>query len=237
MPTIRAERRRQRGRRGADRQSVSNPRVLLVEPREDTRELCTFLFEEAGYVVYHAANGVDALAVVNHRLPDLVVMDVAPSGRDGFAMLQALRADSATADIPAVIVADLLRYDAPERARESGATIVVAKPTAPVALLAAADELLKGTPVERFARRRIRRALRTLYTIGSRLNRDEDAMERIRTSIDRLQVAVLCIDGDGRCLAASTGAESLTGYTRQELLSMSIFDAAFGPNLPIAYDW
>ena len=62
------ERRRhraQRGRRVSDAVApVSDaPRVLLVEPDQETRVLYSSLFEEAGYAVYAVAEGIEAIDV------------------------------------------------------------------------------------------------------------------------------------------------------------------------------
>jgi PAS domain-containing protein len=61
---------------------------------------------------------------------------------------------------------------------------------------------------------------------------DADAQRRVRALIDRLQVAVLAVDESGRHLAASAGAASLTGYSRSELLTMSIYDLVCATDLP-----
>jgi CheY-like chemotaxis protein len=231
------DRRQRWRRRGAGRPIVNAPRVLLVEPHEETRFLYATLFEESGYAVYAIANGIDALTAVQKRLPDIVVMEMAVPGADGFAILQTLRSDQATADIPAVVVTSLLHFDVPQRARESGATVVLCKPTPIDSVLDAVDELIMATPVDRFARRTLRRSLLTLRKAGMELNVDATATQRMTALIDRLHTAVMGIDEHGRYLAASTGAELLTGYTRAELLTLSIFDTALGTDLPLARRW
>jgi PAS domain S-box-containing protein len=105
----------------------------------------------------------------------------------------------------------------------------------PDVLLTAVDELLANTPAERFVRRQLRRSLMTLKKLGSRL--DENAQARIRALLDRLQIAVLAIDADGRYVAASAGAERLIGLNREELLGMSVADAALAEVLPLAGLW
>ncbi len=232
-----SDRRQRWRRRNADRQTVKTPRVLLIEPHEDTRLLYASLFEESGFVVYAMANGLEALTTAQKRLPDIVVMEVAVPGADGFTILQALRAERATADVPAVVVTSLLHFDVPQRARESGATVVLSTPTPIDSVMGAVDELMSATPIDRFASRRLRRSLLMLRKAGTQLNLDTAARERVKALIDRLQIAVMAIDEHGRYVAASTGAEWLTGYTRAELLTMSIFDTALGADLPLARRW
>jgi two-component system cell cycle response regulator DivK len=229
--------RRQRWRRRTDLPGVDRPRVLLIEPHDDTRVLYANVFEESGYAVYPMANGLEALATAQKRLPDVVVMEMAVPGADGFMILQSLRSAPATADVPAVVVTAMLHFDVPQRARESGATMVLCKPTSIDALLSAVDELVSATPPDRFASRRLRRSLLTLRKVGTQLHLDAAARDRVKALIDRLQIAVMAIDEHGRYVAASAGAELLTGYTRDELLTMSIFDTALGVDLPLARRW
>jgi len=232
-------RRQQHGRRADDRRGTSRPRVLLVEPHEDTRTLYAWLFEEADYAVHAVADGGSARRVSEQRLPDLVVLEVVVPVIDGFGILQALRSGPATADVPAIVVTSMLHYDVPRRARESGATVVLAKPTSPDVLLRAADDLLAATPPARFARRQLRRALLTFQHLGQHMEPDaiERARDRLKHLIDRLQVAVLAVDDDARCIAVSRGFESLTGFDRADLLRYTLYHTAFGTTLPLAYQW
>jgi len=232
-----AERRQRWRRRRSDLPSVERPRVLLIEPHDDTRVLYASLLEESGYAVYAMANGIDALTTAQKRVPDVVVMEMAVPGADGFTILQSLRTEPSTADVPAVVVTSVLHFDVPQRARESGATVVLCKPTSIDSVLSAVDELVSATPADRFASRRLRRSLLTLRKVGTQLNLDATARERVKGLIDRLQIAVMAIDEQGRYVAASAGAELLTGYTREELLTMSIFDTALGLDLPLARRW
>lgn len=233
------ERRQRERRRRWDGTAAASTgaRVLLIEPHEDTRVLYASLFEDAGLAVYATANGADAIATVGTLLPDIVVMEMAVPGADGFEILHALRKEPTTADIPAVVVTSILHFDVPQRARESGATVVLCKPTSIASVLDGVTELIKGTPDDRLARRQLRRSLLTLRNVASRMDVDASAQERVRALIDRLQIAVMGIDDHGRYVAASAGAEALTGYTRSELLAMSVFDATLGADLPLARRW
>ena len=230
----RSDRRQGPGRRGRERAGSVKPRVLLIEPHEDTRYLYANLFEDAGYAVYSVADAAEAMALAQHRLPDLIIMEVVLPRVDGLTILRCLREESSTRDIPVIVVTATLHYDLPKRAQTAGATIVLSKPTSVEQLLIAADDLIESTPDDRFARRHLRRALLTIRKLALHINPDERTRDRIRALIDRLQIAVIAIDDGGNYLAASRGVTTLTGYTRAELLTMSIFDTAFGVTLPLA---
>ena len=104
------DRRTRGGRRRPDALAASaeRPRVLLIEPHEDTRLLYAYLFEEAGYGVYSMADGIAGIRVAQRRLPDVVIMEVAVPGADAFEILRQLQDDASTANIPAIVVTSLL---------------------------------------------------------------------------------------------------------------------------------
>lgn len=233
------DRRNRGGRRQQDSPAALSDRrhVLIVEPHDDTRLLYTVVFEEAGYAVSAVAEGPAAIAVVPQTLPDVIVMEMIVPGADGFEILQRAREASLTSDIPVVVVTASLHFDLPARARASGAVLVLAKPTTVDALLAAVDDVMAAVPREKLARRRLTRALMMIRTFAKQCAPDADAQQRIRTFIDRLQVAVLAIDERGRYVAASRGATTITGYSRRQLLEMSVFDTTFGAGLPLAQPW
>jgi CheY-like chemotaxis protein len=233
------ERRARGGRRRLDGFApiLETPRVLLVEPHDDTRLLYTCLFEEAGYAVYGVSEGVAAIGVAQQRLPDVVVMEMAVPGADGFEILRRLREDPVTSSIPVIVVTSLLRFDVPARARASGAVLVLEKPTGPETLLAAVDELIMATPRDRAVVRQLRRSLLMLRELGKRFKPDESAQERVRCLIDRLQVAILVVDEQGRYVAVSRGASTLTGYSRAELLRMSISDSGLASDRLLSRPW
>jgi hypothetical protein len=128
-------------------------------------------------------------------------------------------------------------FDVPARARASGAVTVLPKPTELGELLAAVDDVLMATPRERLIARQLKRPLLALRELAKRITPDERAQQRLRALIDRLQVAILAIDEQGRYVAASTGVSALVGCERSELLRMSIYDAAPSVDLPLARHW
>jgi PAS domain S-box-containing protein len=56
---------------------------------------------------------------------------------------------------------------------------------------------------------------------------DGDGQGSLRQLIDRLQVAILAVDEQGHCIAASQGATTLTGYSRLQLMTTSVFQTGF----------
>jgi len=216
---------------------LGTPRVLLIEPHDDTRLLYTCLFEEAGYSVYGVSDGIVAIGVAQQRLPDVVVMKMGEPGADAFEILRQLRDNPLTSIIPAVVMTSLLHVDVPASARASGTVLILETSTRPETLLAEVDELILTAPRGRAVVRRLRQSLLTLRELGKRFTPDQSAQERVRALIDRLQVAILVLDEHGRYVAVSRGASALTGYSRAELLRMSVSDSEVSSDPLLSGPW
>lgn len=76
--------------------------VLLVEDEPDLRSTLRYNLKRAGYAVTDVSNGQDALAALRNHAPpvEIVVSDVMMPVMDGHALVRAVRADAATAELP-----------------------------------------------------------------------------------------------------------------------------------------
>lgn len=84
-----------------DRRHVP-PVVLLADDLEDQRELYGQYLEFAGYEVVLARDGYEAIDLALRRRPDVVIMDLAMPGLDGFETTQRLKLLEATRAIPII---------------------------------------------------------------------------------------------------------------------------------------
>src|SRR5271170_7855204 len=80
--------------------------VLVVDDDPDIRETLRFVLEDAGYPVYSAENGKEALAILAtaEKLPGLILLDLMMPVMSGDEMLKALKQVKALAQIPVTIV-------------------------------------------------------------------------------------------------------------------------------------
>jgi len=79
--------------------------VLLIDDRGDDALLIRRLLEgRKSYRIYHAKDGWDGLAQARQKMPDLIITDLMMPEMDGFALVEELRLDPRTKDIPIVVV-------------------------------------------------------------------------------------------------------------------------------------
>lgn len=103
-------------------------RVLLVEDEDALRRVMKDLLEREGFVVFEASDGVIALDEIDRLAPDLVVLDLNLPRLDGFGVLRYLRARSATATLPVVVLTARGDEDSEVRVFEYGASDYLTKP-------------------------------------------------------------------------------------------------------------
>jgi threonine synthase len=79
--------------------------VLLIDDNPDDALLIRRLLEgRKAYRVYHAKDGWEGLSMARQKLPDLIVSDLTMPGIDGFGLVEELKLDPRTKNIPVVVV-------------------------------------------------------------------------------------------------------------------------------------
>ncbi len=79
--------------------------VLIMDDNPDDAMLVRrFLEARKNYRVFHASDGLDGIDKARQRLPDLIIMDLMMPNLDGFGVLEELKSDSRTRDIPVIVV-------------------------------------------------------------------------------------------------------------------------------------
>ncbi len=92
-------------------------RVAIIDDTPDARRLIRRILQSQGdYTIFEAENGPEGIEVCRRELPDLVILDLMMPEMDGFAVLDVLKSDQATAHIP-VIVATAKELTPEEKSR------------------------------------------------------------------------------------------------------------------------
>ena len=111
-------------------------RVLLVDDSAAMREMVAFTLKGAGYEVFQATDGVEALAFVNgNPVVNLVITDINMPNMDGLALIRELRGVPAYRFIPILTLTTEDSADKKQMGRAAGATGWIVKPFDPDILL------------------------------------------------------------------------------------------------------
>jgi CheY-like chemotaxis protein len=79
-------------------------RILIVEDDIELRRMFRTVLSMEGYEVEEAGDGLEALHLIENRLPDLIVLDLVLRSLDGVSVQQELASRALTRLIPIVVV-------------------------------------------------------------------------------------------------------------------------------------
>lgn len=98
-------------------------RILVVDDRANLLALLRMLLEEEQYQVSVLDKGSGAVDHIRESPPDLVILDLKLADADGIDILESLRAQATTADIPVIV------YTAAVLEAESVNSLITSNPT------------------------------------------------------------------------------------------------------------
>jgi two-component system, OmpR family, phosphate regulon response regulator PhoB len=116
--------------------------ILVVDDDSDILDAMRFVLEDAGYIVKTTPTGEDVeerLTAIN--LPDLIILDVLLSGRDGREICRKLKLNTKTKHIPIIMIS---AHPAIKKSvLEAGADAFIPKPFDITHLLQKVKELIE----------------------------------------------------------------------------------------------
>ncbi|HUF19364.1 MAG TPA: response regulator, partial [Burkholderiales bacterium] len=116
--------------------------LLVVDDVDDARETLRILLQQVGARVAVASGGREALDMVRHSLPDLVLCDLRMPEMDGFAFIRELHGPGPAMHLPVVAVSALTSAADRQRTREAGFHGHIDKPFDEATIVAAVDAAL-----------------------------------------------------------------------------------------------
>lgn len=122
--------------------------ILVVDDEKNIRLVVGKSLEKAGFDVVYAVDGVEAVDQANKFNPDLVLLDLRLPKMNGFLVLEALKGDTPTEDIPVIILSALSAEDDVQKAISLGAEDFLVKPIDQSDLLAAVEENIRSEEEE-----------------------------------------------------------------------------------------
>ena len=175
--------------------SVSVPpsvarRVLLADDDASTRLLSHSVLSAAGFEVFLATNGEEAVESMLRNCPHIVLLDLEMPGVDGYEACRRMRRLPGGAELPIVVVTGLDDPTSIERAYAAGATDFVTKPINWVLLVHRVRYVLRGAEAAG--------ALRSSET-------------RNRALLRAMPDSLFLLDGTGHIQACAAGGGALPG--------------------------
>jgi len=117
--------------------------LLFADDNEDMRLMVRDLLQATGHEVALAPDGLTALAAVQAREPDLLILDLAMPGMTGFEVCRAIKRNPFTSRIPVLMLTAQGQVESKVQGFESGADDYLPKPFDPRELRARVAALLR----------------------------------------------------------------------------------------------
>ena len=184
-------------------------RILVVDDDKQIARLVQSYLEKSGFVVLTAYDGDNALRVIRHERPDLVVLDLMLPGRDGMEITRTLRADERLASIPILMLTARVEDTDKILGLEVGADDYLTKPFNPQEVVARVRAILRRSG-----------ALPTVAHVvqigGIRLDVDQHTLEvngeKIDTTPTEFSILRTLMENPNRAFTRGELIEKALGY-------------------------
>src|SRR5262245_30575416 len=128
------------------RDVLKNWHVLVIDDEPDSLEVASRILRYYGAAVSVASNGQEGLAALQVARPSLVISDLSMPGLDGWGLIDALKRERPTMDIPVIALTAHAMQGDRERALGAGFHNYLTKPLTPATFLKDLLRLLVDVP-------------------------------------------------------------------------------------------
>jgi signal transduction histidine kinase/DNA-binding response OmpR family regulator len=142
--------------------------ILIVDDERHNRELLEIMLKPEGFLLLSAASGEEALALIARQPPDLILLDVMMPGMNGYEVAGKIKSDSATKNIPVIMLTALDDRNARMLGLNAGAEDFLTKPVDRPELSVRVRNLLR---IKAYGDK-LRHALDTLESVNAQLDRN-----------------------------------------------------------------
>ncbi|MFZ5939491.1 MAG: response regulator [Bacteroidota bacterium] len=116
-------------------------KLLVVDDSRSARAYIVNMFQEAGYQVYEAGNGKEALKIMEEYLPDGIILDLLMPEMDGMEMLEMLNMKGVR--LPILVLTADIQDEVRQEVLGLGAAAMLNKPVDKNVLLDTLKSILK----------------------------------------------------------------------------------------------
>lgn len=135
--------------------SSQNATILIVDDNEMNRDVLARRIKRIGAEVMMCESGEEALSVLANNHFDLVLLDLMMPGMSGYEVLEHIKDDPKTRDLPVIMISAVDDLESVVRCIELGAADYLFKPFNPVLLKARINAILRqrrGVLLEKISR-------------------------------------------------------------------------------------
>src|SRR5690606_5730422 len=125
----------------ASSRSARTKLVMVVDDSVTVRKVTTRLLERNGMEVITAKDGVDAIALLQDRKPDIMLLDIEMPRMDGFEVASLVRHDERLKDVPIIMITSRTGQKHRDRAMAIGVNEYLGKPFQETVLLETIEKL------------------------------------------------------------------------------------------------
>ncbi|MBV8532123.1 MAG: response regulator [Candidatus Eremiobacteraeota bacterium] len=129
-------------------EDAAGRRILVVDDDRNLRKIITANLELAGYDVTTAANGAEALQLLDEVNPDLVILDVMMPVMDGYETTRRIRHHGTNSNVPIILLTAKGEVEDKIEGFDAGADDYITKPFGPQELLARVRTKIRRVAVD-----------------------------------------------------------------------------------------
>lgn len=119
-------------------------KILLADDAKNIVLVLKMSLEKAGYEVIVARDGLSAIELAQTEKPDLILLDILMPKMNGFLVIEALKDDPKTAEIPVVFISAKAEEQDLKKGKSLGASGYIVKPIKQKELLSVVENNIKG---------------------------------------------------------------------------------------------
>lgn len=135
-------------------------KILIADDEPEIRDLLRLYLENEKHEVIEAANGIEALRLIDDEKPDLIMLDIMMPQMDGYQVLKHIREDN---NVPVIIISAKDEDSEKILGLNLGADDYIAKPFNPLEVIA-----------------RVNSALRRFYSFGATTETETGRLIQVR---------------------------------------------------------
>jgi len=215
---------------GCCMQDIKKMKILLIDDSPESIVLIKKILEKDGYEnVQTTTSAGEALEIINHFPPDLVLLDIIMPEMDGFEFCKIFKGQSVTENIPIIMISGSFKDsdEALEKAFNAGAVDFIQKPVRRPEVLARVKSVLSL----KWANDSVRQELTKQNLLTERL---QAALNFIDSIIETSLCAIVITDSSGCINRVNDAYLKITGYERDEVIGKYMVEMA--PREPGSYE-